>query len=219
MQLPPDLVIFDCDGVLVDSERVTNAVLQGNLARYGLDLDVAQIVGLFVGGTMPGVMQTAREMGADLPEGWLHEIYREMFAALGARCEVVDGVLPVLEALDVAGNAYAVGSNGPHAKMQITLTKTGLMPRVAGRVVSREDVAHPKPAPDVYLHAAALCGVTPARCVVIEDSPSGARAAVAAGMTCFGYTASFPAAKLAPQCVATFNHMADLPGLLGLMRA
>jgi HAD superfamily hydrolase (TIGR01509 family) len=202
--------------VLVDTERVSNAVMRDNLARYGLDLDVPQIIRLFVGGTMPGVMEQARGMGADLPGEWLNEIYAEMFDALAMRCEVVDGVPAVLDALEAAGIPYAVGSNGPHAKMQITLTKTGLMPRLAGRIVSREDVARPKPAPDVYLHAAALCGADPARCAVIEDSPSGARAAVAAGMTCFGFTASFPAAQLDPHCAATFDTMADLPALLGL---
>jgi HAD superfamily hydrolase (TIGR01509 family) len=216
MQLPPEYVIFDCDGVLVDSEPVTNRVLQANLARYGLDMSLTRIVELFVGGTMPGVMAGAREHGAALPDGWLDEIYGEMYAALERDCPLVEGVLPVLDALDAADIPYAVGSNGPHAKMRITLTRIGLKPRLAGRIVSREDVANPKPAPDVYLRAASLGGVPPARCVVIEDSASGARAAQAAGMTCFGYTGSFPASKLAPHCDATFAAMSDLPALLGL---
>lgn len=216
MQRPPDLVIFDCDGVLVDSERVTNRVMQRNLAGYGLPLDLHEIIDLFVGGTMPGVMTLARQKGAALPDHWLDEIYGEIFVALGENCTLIDGVLPVLDALDAAAIPYAVGSNGPHAKMQITLKKTGLLPRLTGRIVSREDVARPKPAPDVCLHAAALCAVPPARCAVIEDSASGARAAQAAGMACFGYTGSFPAAKLAPFCTATFTKMTDLPALLGL---
>lgn len=218
MQMPPDLVIFDCDGVLVDSEGVTNRVIQRNLAEYGLALTSQQIVDLFVGGTMPGVMELARSKGAALPDGWLDEIYGAIFAALAADCTLIDGADHVLDALDGAGVPYAVGSNGPHAKMQVTLAKTGLLPRLAGRIVSREDVARPKPAPDVYLHAAALCGVAPERCAVIEDSASGARAAQAAGMACFGYTGSFPAETFAPFCLQTFDDMRDLPGLLGLHR-
>lgn len=216
MQMPPVLVIFDCDGVLVDSEGVTNRVIQRNLAEYGLALTSQQIVDLFVGGTMPGVMELARSKGAALPDGWLDEIYGAIFAALEADCTLIDGADQVLDALDGAGVPYAVGSNGPHAKMQVTLAKTGLLPRLAGRIVSREDVARPKPAPDVYLHAAALFGVAPERCAVIEDSASGARAAQAAGMACFGYTGSFPAETLAPFCVQTFDEMRALPGLLGV---
>lgn len=216
MHFPPDLVIFDCDGVLVDSEHVTNRVLQRNLAQHGLQLELQKIVDLFVGGTMEGVLHRAREMGAELADGWIDAIYAQMYDALARDCTLVEGAADVLDALDAAGIPYAVGSNGPHAKMQITLVKTGVLPRLQGRVVSREDVANPKPAPDVFLHAAALCNVAPARCAVIEDSSSGARAARAAGMACFGYTGSFPAAKLAPFCTATFAHMADLPALLGI---
>jgi len=216
MTLPPDLVIFDCDGVLVDSEPLANKVLQANLARYGLDIDLEEIVLLFVGGTMAGAGEKAREMGAALPADWEASINRDIYAVLAKEVELVPGIVEVLDLLDQAGIPFAVGSNGPHAKIAVTLGRTGLMPRFTGRIVSREDVVRPKPAPDVYLKAAKGAGIDPAHCVVIEDSPSGARAAKAAGMRCFGYVAETRPDRLAPLCDQLFERMADLPRLLSL---
>jgi HAD superfamily hydrolase (TIGR01509 family) len=216
MNLPPDLVIFDCDGVLVDSEPLTNAVMRDNLASHGLDISYDRIMELFVGGTMQGVMTKAREMGAALPDNWLDEMYGAMFERLAAEVELIPGADGVLDRLDAAGISYAIGSNGPHAKMEITLKRTGLIDRLQGRVVSREDVPNPKPAPDVYLKAAQDAGIAPVRCVVVEDSASGAKAGVAAGMTTFGFTRDTPAKRLAQICDALFEDMADLPKLLGL---
>ena len=125
MQLPPDFVIFDCDGVLVDSEGITNLVIQDNLAKYGLHVAVDDIIRLFVGGTMSGVMTQARSMGAALPDDWLDEIYPEMITRLGQEVTLVPGAVDVLDALDAAGIGYAVGSNGPHRKMDVTLARTG----------------------------------------------------------------------------------------------
>lgn len=214
--MPPDMVLFDCDGVLVDSETLTADVLRRNLGRHGLQVSRAQLNELFLGGTMMGLADTAKSMGADLPASWVDDIYLEVFEVLGAEVEAIAGVLPVLDALDNAGIAYAVGSNGPHRKMEITLSRTGLIERLRGRVYSREDVPTPKPAPDVYLKAAADAGVAPARCVVIEDSPNGARAGKAAGMLCFGFSAETDASWLEPICDLLFDRMEDLPGLLGL---
>ena len=216
MQLPPDFVIFDCDGVLVDSEGITNLVIQDNLAKYGLHVAVDDIIRLFVGGTMSGVMTQARSMGAALPDDWLDEIYPEMITRLGQEVTLVPGAVDVLDALDAAGIGYAVGSNGPHRKMDVTLARTGLAARLQGRIYSREDVPNPKPAPDVYLKAASEAGIAPSRCVVIEDSPSGAKAGKAAGMVTFGFAAETEPARLQPICDAVFNDMAQLPGLLGL---
>lgn len=213
---PPALVIFDCDGVLVDSEPISNRVLRDDLAGRGLDLPQSEIERLFVGGTMMGVRDTARDMGADIPDNWLDHIYAAMFRALEKEVQVVPGVPDMLDRLTLAGIATAVGSNGPHAKMRITLGRTGLWDRFQGRIVSREDVERPKPAPDVYLAAAALDGLVPARCVVVEDSPSGARAAKAAGMTCFGYVADTDPTRLTDICDLMFDDMSKLPGLLGL---
>ena len=214
--MPPDLVLFDCDGVLVDSEPLTSLVIQSSLARCGLEVSLDDIDTYFVGGTMMGVRDTALSKGAHLPDTWMDDIYREMFDKLAAEVEPVPGILSVLDALDAAGIPYAVGSNGPHQKMEITLRRCGLYDRLAGRIVSREDVPHPKPAPDVYLAAAAALGVDPARAIVVEDSPNGATAGKAAGCVTFGFAAHTRPERLQPICDRIFDDMADLPGMLGL---
>ena len=213
---PFDAVIFDCDGVLVDSEPITNRLIRDDLATRGLDLELSQIHSLFVGGTIAGVKAQATEMGAVMPDTWVEDTYDAMYRALAAEVTLIAGVIAVLDALDEAGIPYAVGSNGPHAKMAVTLERTGLSARFEGRIISREDVAHPKPAPDVYLKAAEILGADPARCAVIEDSATGLRAGQAAGMRCFGFAAHSDPAKLAPHAAAVFEDMVQLPGLLGL---
>lgn len=212
----PEYVLFDCDGVLVDSERITSRVLRDDLARHGLDLPEARIEALFVGGTMAGVMRTARDMGAELPNDWLDQVYGAIFAALEVECVAVPGIVAVLDALDAAGIGYAVGSNGPIAKMDVTLRCTGLWSRFEGRVYSAHDCAASKPAPDVYLKAARQAGIAPAQCAVIEDSATGARAGQAAGMAVYGFARGGSHAKLAPHCRALFDDMGELAGLLGL---
>ncbi|MGB3179477.1 MAG: HAD family phosphatase [Albidovulum sp.] len=213
----PKAVIFDCDGVLVDSEPLTDMVIAKNLARYGLTLSVTQISGLFLGGTMAGVGDTARKMGADLPEDWLDDIYDEIFARLAEGTDLISGIAGVLDRLDVAGIPYAVGSNGPHRKMEITLGQhPRIYARLTNRIFSRQDVASPKPAPDLYLHAARALNIAPKDCVVIEDSSTGVRAARAAGMTCFGYAPNGDSAALEAQGAHIFHDMCDLPALLGL---
>lgn len=212
----PKLVIFDCDGVLVDSEQLTNSVLQRSLARHGLKRTLDEIMDMFVGGTMVGVMHLARDMGADLPDNWLDGIYAEIYDVLSKQVEAVPNVINVLDALDAAKIPYAVGSNGRMRKMEITLQRTGMWGRLQGHVYSAQDLGVPKPAPDVYLKAANDAGIDTKDCVVIEDSASGARAAVAANMRCFGYCGDTSADKLDPYCFATFDDMAQLPRLLGL---
>ncbi|MEP0469520.1 MAG: HAD family phosphatase [Roseobacter sp.] len=216
MKMPPEMVLFDCDGVLVDSESLTAQTLCADLRLHGLDISIEQLSDLFLGGTIMGVAKRARDMGAALPDDWIDRFYQKMFAVLAADVEAIAGIEFVLDQLDRAGILYAIGSNGPHRKMEITLTKTGLMQRFDGRVYSREDVPTPKPAPDVYLKAAADAGIAPERCVVIEDSPNGALAGKAAGMLCFGFAADTPAERLNPICDHVFKEMRELPGLLGL---
>ena len=212
----PDFVIFDCDGVLVDSEAITTRVLRDDLANWGLDLKVAEIDALFVGGTMTGVMKTSRAMGATLPDVWLDHIYELIFAALGAECKPIPRIELVLDALDAVGIGYAIGSNGPVAKMDVTLRCCGMLERFSGRIYSAHDCAASKPAPDVYLKAASEAGIAPERCVVIEDSASGARAGAAAGMAVYGFARGGPRDKLAPHCSVLFDDMTELPMLLGL---
>jgi beta-phosphoglucomutase-like phosphatase (HAD superfamily) len=122
----------------------------------------------------------------------------------------------VLDALDAAGIPYAMGSNGTPEKMQITLGQHGLIERFKGHLYSGQALGRPKPAPDLYLHAAAQLGKAPAECIVIEDSAAGARAARAAGMRCMGYAPHGHADRLANEGAIPFTDMATLPKLLGL---
>ena len=216
MILPPDFVCFDCDGVLVDSERITARVFRDNLSRHGLQLSSHQIEDLFVGGTIANAGEKARAMGAELPEDWVPSVYAETFAALDGEVAAIPGIFELLDSLDASGIGYAVCSNGPHDKMDLTLGQTGLMPRFAGRIYSRLDVPNPKPAPDMFLKAAEDAGVRPERCVVVEDSANGASGGKAAGMHVMGFTADTPAERLAPHCNVLFNAMSDLHDLMGL---
>jgi HAD superfamily hydrolase (TIGR01509 family) len=129
---------------------------------------------------------------------------------------LIPGIVAVLDALDVAGIPFAMGSNGTPEKMQITLGQHGLVDRFRGHLYSGQALGRPKPAPDLYLHAAAALGVAPADCVVIEDSAAGARAARLAGMRCMGFAPHGHADRLKAEGALPFTAMADLPRLLGL---
>ncbi|PPB82394.1 HAD superfamily hydrolase (TIGR01509 family) [Albidovulum inexpectatum] len=213
----PAAVLFDCDGVIVDSEPITDRVIARNLSRHGYPVTPDQVSALFVGGTIAGIAAHVHRQGIALPETWVEDVYDEMFAALARGTPLVAGVGDVFDALDRAGIPYAVGSNGPHRKMQVTLgQRPAMMQRLQGRIFSREDVARPKPAPDLYLHAARALNVPPGACIVVEDSATGARAAAAAGMACLGYAPHGRIEHLASEGATPFSDMADLPRLLGL---
>lgn len=214
---PPAAVLFDCDGVVVDSEPATFELLAEDLANRGLTLDHAEMERLFLGGTIEKVERIAREMGADMPPGWTAAFYESLYARLAENTPLIPGVLAVFDALDAAGIPYAIGSNGSLRKMRITLGQhPALQARLDGRIFSGHDLGMLKPAPGLYLHAARALGAEPAACVVIEDSPTGAHAARAAGMTCFGYAPHGDAGALAAEGALPFAAMADLPALLGL---
>ena len=215
--MTPQLVLFDCDGVLVDSEPITNAILQVNLASRGLPLNLDQIAEMFVGGTMQSVGDKAAELGAVISESWLQEIYAEMFARLAAGTPLINGIEAVLDRLDQNNIAYAVGSNGSEQKMRITIGQhPGLWRRLQGVLFSAHAHAAPKPAPDLYLFAADAMGVSPEHCVVVDDSPSGCLSAQNAGITCFGFAEHDDGARLTAVGARVFHHMAELPELLGL---
>lgn len=212
----PAAVIFDCDGVVVDSEHQTLVMMRDDLGRYGLSLTMDEMEAGYVGGTVESVGQKARAHGARLPEDWVSDFYRRMYAMLRAQVPLIPGVVGVLDALDSAGIPYAMGSNGTPEKMQITLGQHGLVERFRGHLYSGQALGRPKPAPDLYLHAAEQLGVLPSACVVIEDSPAGARAARAAGMRCFGYAPRGAHAALEAEGAILFHDMAELPGILGV---
>jgi HAD superfamily hydrolase (TIGR01509 family) len=176
---------------------------------------------LFVGGTIRTVADKARTLGADLPADWSAQFYARMFDCLAQGCPQIPGAEGCTLALERAGIAMAVGSNGPLRKMEITLGQhPALRARFAGHVYSAPALGRPKPDPQVWQHAAEALRVPPGQCVVIEDSASGALAAQAAGMRCLGYVpARAPvgaADRLRLSGAEIFEDMADLPRLLGL---
>ncbi len=209
-------VIFDCDGVLVDSEKVAFDQMEADLARFGPHLTRHDMETELFGLTLQGVADRANALGAKLPANWVEDFYARLYAKLAAGTPLVPGVLTVLDALDKAGIPYAIGSNGSPQKMQITLGQhEGLLQRFQGRIFSGQETPRPKPFPDLFLKAAASMNVPPSACVVVEDSPTGARAARAAGMRCMGY-APHGTQALQAEGAVTFTSMMDLPSLLRL---
>ena len=215
--MKPAAVLFDCDGVVIDSEPPTFDLLAEDLSQRGLTLSHAEMERLFLGGTIERVGKIARELGGDIPDDWVPYFYDRLYARLAEGAPLIPGVMGVFEALDAAGVPYAIGSNGTGRKMEITIGQhPDLARRLQGRLFSGVDLKMLKPAPDLYLHAARALGADPARCVVIEDSATGARAARAAGMRCMGYAPTGATAALLAEGAEPFARMADLPGLLGL---
>lgn len=216
--MTPELVIFDCDGVLVDSEPVSNQVTVEALASMGIHMTLDEVMGMFVGKSMTQVAASVRAMGAPLPgtdAEWITELYAQTYARLRQGVEVIPGVVAVLDAMDAAGVPYCVASNGSDEKMDITLGATGMADRFAGKRFSAHTLGVSKPDPELFFIAAKYMGTAPGRAVVIEDSASGALGAQRAGMRCFGYAPEGGAA-LEEVGAQVFRDMADLPPLLGL---
>jgi len=206
-----DLVIFDCDGVLVDSERLVVRVESEILTRLGWPLSEAEVIERFVGRTAAYMhAEIERHLGRSIDwEAEFEARYREVFEH-----ELV-AVPGIVEALDQIPVATCVASSGTHARMRLTLGVTGLFDRFAGRIFSAEQVARGKPAPDVFLFAAQQMGVAPDRCAVVEDSASGVTAGLAADMTVF----AFAGGVVGPEALSIgeariFDAMTQLPALL-----
>jgi len=210
---PFELVIFDCDGVLVDSERIAVRVEAEYLAELGWPLSQAEIVERFMGRTTEYMDEAVLALlGSRLPGDWKDQFQRRYREAFAAELAPVDGVLEVLDQLSVP---TCVASSGSHDKLRLTLGHTGLYGRFEGRIFSGYEVANGKPAPDLFLHAAARMGAEPARCAVVEDSRYGVLAARAAGMRAFGYAGGLtPADLLEGEGTVVFEDMRELPRLL-----
>jgi HAD superfamily hydrolase (TIGR01509 family) len=181
-----DLTIFDCDGVLVDSEPISCAAVAAVLTRHGLARDVPYVMANYLGRSASAVTEDyVRITGRPLPAAFVADWRSILFAGLGASLEPIPGIRALLEALPMD---YCVASSSDVERIEFSLRKAGLLDLFEDRIFSSSMVANGKPAPDLFLHAAARRGADPARCVVIEDSPSGVRAAKAAGMTAIGFT-------------------------------
>jgi HAD superfamily hydrolase (TIGR01509 family) len=209
-----ELVIFDCDGVLIDSERIAIKVDVLALRELGWPLSDADVIARFLGRSDRETRAAIEaHLGRKLPEGWTEQIQQQYRQAFAADLTPVDGVLEALERITLP---TCVASSGTHEHLRYTLSLTGLYERFAGRIFSADDVAAGKPAPDLFLHAASEMGTSPADCVVIEDSRPGVEAARAAGMRVLAFAGGLtPAELLAGPDTVVFDDMRDLPALLG----
>jgi HAD superfamily hydrolase (TIGR01509 family) len=206
-------LILDCDGVLVDSEPLSNRALAQALTALGLPSTPEEATARYKGRSWASVEADVARRAPDLALDGLAADYRErMFAAFAAELRPVPGVVAALDAIVLP---TCVASSGDHDKLAFTLGHTGLLERFEGRIFSTTEVARGKPAPDLFLHAAGAMGWEPASTGVVEDSPVGVEAAVAAGMTALGYARETDAEVLASAgASAVFSDMAELPSLL-----
>jgi len=206
------LVIFDCDGVLVDTERIAVRIDIAVLAELGWVMTEADVVERFMGRTDEYmVSQIEAYLGRPLPAKWEEPFQRWYRDAFDAELTPVPGIV---EALDEIATTTCVASSGTHEKIRYTLGLTGLYERFAGRIFSASEVAHGKPAPDLFLHAAHHMGVEPTACAVVEDSRFGIEAARAAGMRAFGYAGGLtPRHWLEGPGTVVFEDMRELPRL------
>jgi HAD superfamily hydrolase (TIGR01509 family) len=205
------LVIFDCDGVLVDSDRISLRIQAQQISALGIEMTYEDCVADFLGLGMPATLRILSErLGGPVPAGWARELDSAVNEAFERELTPVPSVPEALDGIELP---TCVASSGSHEKMRLTLGLTGLYDRFAGRIFSAEEVGRGKPAPDLFQHAAASMGVPPEDCVVVEDSPFGVTAAKAAGMRVLGFAATTPPEDLA-EADTVFTAMADLPKLV-----
>ncbi|WP_417514967.1 HAD family hydrolase [Minwuia sp.] len=221
MTAETELVIFDCDGVLVDSELPANREFARYLQAHGLNLTTEQVMEEFVGLSLKTCARIALEKyGVGLPDSFIPDIRRITAEVLAVEVKAIPGVR---EAVTRMGLATCVASSGEVEKMKLTLGRTGLLDLFEGRLNSATEVKNGKPAPDLFLYAAEAMGIDPARCVVIEDSPYGVQGAVAAGMRALGFCGGGhrdlqrdSVMLLNAGAEIVFDDMARLPGIVAM---
>ena len=216
-----DAILFDCDGVLVDSEPITNGLLRDMLAERGWVLSPAECMRLFIGKAVKDEAALIEQhTGQPVTEAWLADFRARRNARLMAELQPIRGAAQAVQAVHSHfGGHIACCSGADLHKVQLQLEKCGLMPYFEGRIFSGHDMPRSKPAPDVYLAAIAQLGVRADRCAVIEDTVTGVTAGVAAGATVFGYSPpeaghDAPAALRAAGAALVFTDMAELASLL-----
>jgi HAD superfamily hydrolase (TIGR01509 family) len=206
-----DLVIFDNDGVVVDSELLANRVLSDLLTEYGHPTSIEECIRDYMGGTLAGVRSIVWDRSGDeLPPVFDDQYHHRLFEAFATDLQPVRGIESALNNLDLP---YCLASSGTRDRINRSLALTGLTEYFSGRIFSADQVAHGKPAPDLFLHVAETLAVPASRCVVIEDSPNGVAAARSAEMRVLGYAALTPAERLGDADV-TFATMDELPALM-----
>lgn len=211
MSKRPALIIFDCDGVLIDSEGPASAVCAVAVMELGWTMTSEEALRTFMGmriADMPAIIE--RHTGRAVPGGWVDDMRGRLIAALDTQSALIPGAREAVEDVVAAGLPYRVASNSSHDEMTVKFARTGLTALMAGRMHSARDVGVGKPAPDVFLAAALAEGVDPADCLVIEDSVLGVRAAVAAGMPVLGLDLHGDGAALAAAGATPIRSLAAL---------
>lgn len=219
--LRPQAVLFDCDGVLADTEALHDRLIAEELGGLGWDITPEDCAKRFRGlswGAMRPIIEA--RLGPDSVPATFHpDIIRRVMAALELETIPMPGSQAAIAAIQAAGIPIAVASNSSRAELATKLRRMGLAEAFRGRAFSVNDVENPKPAPDMYRAAAAACDADPHHCVVVEDSVAGARAGIAAGCRVLGFAHATPAEALAAIGAEPFGNMAELPALLGLTPA
>jgi HAD superfamily hydrolase (TIGR01509 family) len=208
-----ELIIFDCDGVLVDSELITNRIFISLLNELGLTISMDDMFERFVGRSMEYCVGLVEEMlGGKVPENFVDTFQLKSKYALETELKAVPGIESALDSIQIP---YCVASSGSHEKMKTTLGITGLYSRFESKMFSVTEVEKGKPAPDVFLLAANRFNTSPDACAVVEDAPAGVIAGVSAGMTVFGYSALTPSQRLLEAGAhQVFDTMSELPKLV-----
>ena len=211
---PLRLVIYDCDGVLIDSESTASRVCAEALTELGWAMTPAESMARFVGYSLSGMLPVIEaHIGRPVPPGWVSALCERLVEAMAHESVTIPGAAEALHATLALGLPFRVASNSSHAEMAVKFGRTGLDSLVAGRLHSAGDVSAGKPAPDVFLAAAAAEGVPPAACIVVEDSLPGVRGAVAAGMAVIGLDPHGDGAALRAAGAHPVRSLAELPAL------
>jgi HAD superfamily hydrolase (TIGR01509 family) len=218
--MPPELIIFDCDGVLIDSEGVASTLIARELTGLGWEMDADEAMRTFIGMSIADMVPMIEErLSRRLHATWRPELAEKLVVALGEEVELIPGADTMLERVNAFGIEWRVASNSSDEEMAVKFARTGLSRLTEGRTHSASSViargGRPKPAPDVFLAAAASAKADPARCIVLEDSRLGVTGAVAAGMTCYGFAPHGNAEPLlAAGAKAVFADLHEIFGVL-----
>jgi HAD superfamily hydrolase (TIGR01509 family) len=214
----PELVIFDCDGVLVDSEPTSNRVLASAISEAGLSITAAEVGESFEAMRLADIAAAVeRQLGKPLPEDWIASFEQRRAAEFQKGLDPIPGIAEALARIITAGTRICVASQARREKTELTLDLTGLLEHFEpSALFSSTMVARGKPDPDLFLHAAQAMGAAPASCVVVEDAVPGARAGRLAGMPVLGYAPDGKGERLAHEGAVVFDSMEELPALLGL---
>ena len=213
----PELIIFDCDGVLVDSEMISNRLLAEHLTRYGFEINAQQCRQRFIGYSMAKVIAEVKAEGINLPDEFETLLKQNDQKTFAAELKPIPGVAKTLAQL---AHKKCVASSGSPDKIRTNLTLTGLIEFFEPHLFSAHMVKNSKPAPDLFLHAASCFDIDPKNCLVIEDTPIGVGAALAAGMAVLGFAggshcdAAHTAQLTSSGSRLVFDHMQELPEIV-----